>query len=257
MKASVPGGGRLAGKVAVVTGGSTGIGFVCARRFAAEGASVVIFARSADRLEEAAASIGSSVRAVQGDVSSLADLERLMSTVRESFGRIDVLFANAGGSQMRSIEEVDEAYFDRIIGQNLKGTVFTVQKALPLFDRGGSIVLCSSIAASMAISSNSIYSAAKAGVRSLARSLSAELLPRGIRVNSISPGAISTGIYNRVGLAEEEVEAWRERRRQTVPMRRLGQPEEIEGAVLFLACNDSSFIAGIDLPVDGGCLEVG
>jgi NAD(P)-dependent dehydrogenase (short-subunit alcohol dehydrogenase family) len=247
--------GRLSGKVAVITGGNSGIGFGAAKRFAEEGADVVITGRRKKELDEAAAAIGRNVLAVQGDVSRLADLDRLYAAVKEKHGRIDILFANAGIAAIAPIGAISEEHFDQVFGINVKGLLFTVQKALPLFKDGGSIILNSSVAGRKGVGGFSVYNATKAAVRSFARTWTSDLKQRKIRVNSISPGPIETPIFGKMGFSEEQLQAF-----STVisaaPLGRTGQPEEIASAALFLASDESSYITGVDLCVDGGLAQV-
>jgi NAD(P)-dependent dehydrogenase (short-subunit alcohol dehydrogenase family) len=243
---------RLDGKVAVVTGGGSGIGLAAARRLAAEGASVFIAGRRRAELEEAAATIGHAATPVRCDVSDLADLDRLFAAVERQAGRIDVLFANAGVPTAAPLGGVAEAEFDRVFGINAKGLFFTAQKALPLLAAGGSIVLNASIAGSRGHPMLSVYSATKAAVRSFARCWAAELGPRGIRVNVVSPGLIDTPIFDDAGASREEVEGFKADVVAATPLGRIGTPDEVAGAVAFLASDESSYITGIELFVDGG-----
>jgi NAD(P)-dependent dehydrogenase (short-subunit alcohol dehydrogenase family) len=247
---------RLAGKVAVVTGGSSGIGLATARRFAEEGAHVFITGRRRKELEAAAAQIGPSATAVVGDVANPADLDRLYETVRKDKGRVDVLFANAGGGEIVPLGEITEEHFDRTFGANVKGLLFTVQKAVPLMPDGGSIVLNASIAGSKGIPGFSVYSATKAAVRSFARSWANELKGRRIRVNAISPGPIDTPIIDGLAPTKEAVAQMKADFAAGVPLGRWGAPEEIASAALFLATDESSFVTGAELFVDGGMAQV-
>jgi NAD(P)-dependent dehydrogenase (short-subunit alcohol dehydrogenase family) len=247
---------RLNGKVALITGGNSGIGLATAMRFAEEGADVVITGRRKKELDQAAAQIGRNVTAVQGDVSRLEDLDRLYATVRDKYGRLDILFANAGIGIVAPLEAVTEDQFDRQIGVNIKGLFFSVQKALPLFSIGGSIILNASIAAQKGVGSFSVYNASKAAVRSFARSWTSDLKDRKIRVNSISPGPIQTPIFGKVGLTEEQSADFGKNMVSQIPMNRFGTPEEIAAAALFLASDESSYITGVDLCVDGGMAQV-
>ena len=241
-------------KVAVITGGSTGIGFATAKQFLDEGASVVLTGRTQDSLEAAVAELAPPERVlgVRGDVAKLADLDRLFATVKARFGRIDVLFANAGIAKFAPVDDVDEAFFDSQFDVNVKGLYFTVKKALPLMSKGGAIVLNSSVANASGMAATSVYAATKAAVRSLARTLSTELAPRGIRVNAVSPGPIRTPIFGKVGLTEEGIKGFEERVSQRVTLGRFGNPEEIAEAVLFLSTSASSFVVGAEVVVDGG-----
>jgi len=248
--------GKLSGKVAVITGANSGIGLATAKRFVEEGAHVVITGRREHELNEAAAQIGKNVTAVQGDVSRLDDLDRLYATVREKHGHLDVLFANAGLGTTAPLGSVSEEHFDRQFDINVKGLLFTVQKALPLFKDGGSIILNSSIAGQKGFGGFSVYNATKAAVRSFARSWTSDLKQRKIRVNAISPGPIETPIFGKLGLSQEESRQIATSFSEQVPLGRTGQPEEIASAALFLASDESSFITGVDLCVDGGMAQV-
>jgi NAD(P)-dependent dehydrogenase (short-subunit alcohol dehydrogenase family) len=248
--------GKLSGKVAVITGGNSGIGLATAKRFVEEGAQVVITGRRKKELDDAAVAIGKNVTAVDGDVSRLEDLDRLYSIVREKHGHIDILFANAGVGSLAPLGAITAEHFDSEFGINVKGLLFTVQKALPLFKDGGSIILNSSIAGQKGIGGFSIYNATKAAVRSFARTWTSDLKQRKIRVNSISPGPIETPIFGKMGLNESEFAQLATSLISQVPMGRVGRPEEVASAALFLASDESSFITGVDLCVDGGMAQV-
>jgi len=247
---------KLAGKVAVITGGNSGIGLATAKLFADEGAHVFITGRRKEELDAAVKSIGRNATGVQGDVSKLADLDRLFATVKKEKGHIDVLFANAGLGELMPIAGVTEEHYDKTFNVNVKGVVFTVQKALPLFREGGSIILNASVAASKGIEAFSVYSATKAAVRSFARSWTTDLKGRKIRVNAISPGPIETPIFNKMSLTKEQVQEFKSDVTTGVPMGRMGTSEELAKAALFLASDDSSYITGIELFVDGGLAQV-
>ncbi|BCM89696.1 glucose 1-dehydrogenase [Abditibacteriota bacterium] len=247
---------KLEGKVAVVTGGNSGIGLATAQRFVAEGAYVFITGRRQKELDAAVELIGENVTGVQGDVSNLADLDRLIETVREQKGRIDILFANAGGGEFVPLGEITEEHFDKTFNTNVKGVVFTVQKALPLIQEGGSIILNASIVSIKASPAFSVYSATKAAVRAFARNWTLDLKGRGIRVNVVSPGPIETPALNGLGKNQEETNQFKAGMAAGVPLGRLGQPEEIAGAVVFLASDDASYINGIELFVDGGMAQI-
>jgi NAD(P)-dependent dehydrogenase (short-subunit alcohol dehydrogenase family) len=247
---------RLRKKIAVVTGGNSGIGLATARAFAAEGAQVFITGRRQAELDAAASAIGSAAVGVQGDVSNLADLDRLYATVKERAGRIDVLFANAGGGEFAPLGAITEEHFDRTFGANVKGLLFTVQKSLPLFSDGGSIVLNASIAGSTGMAAFSVYSATKAAVRSFARSWTVDLKDRKIRVNAISPGPIETPGLSGLGQTEEETRQFKKSLEASVPLGRLGRPDEIAKAAVFLASDESSYVTGIELFVDGGMAQI-
>ncbi len=250
-------GQKLAGKIAVVTGGSSGIGLATAKRFVDEGAHVVITGRREKELKEAAAFIKSNVTTVVGDVSRLEDLDRLYAVVKEKHGHIDILFANAGAGTIAPLEVATEAHFDQTFDVNVKGVFFTVQKALPLFKDGGSIILNSSVSNVLGLPGFSAYAASKAAVRNLARAWTLELKDRGIRVNSMSPGPIDTpALQTTTGLTAEQAKEAAAQFATQVPMGRRGVPDEIAAAVAFLASDESSYITGIDLAVDGGMAQV-
>jgi NAD(P)-dependent dehydrogenase (short-subunit alcohol dehydrogenase family) len=243
---------RLQGKIAVVTGGSSGIGLATAQRFVKEGAYVFITGRRQTELDKAVELIGSNVTAVQGDVASLEDLDRLFGIVKQQKGRIDVLVANSGIVEQVPLEEISPAHYDRTYGINARGLLFTVQKSLPLFDRGGSIILIGSIASYMGFPNHSTYSATKAAVRSYARTWTSEFKDRGIRVNNISPGPVDTPIIDGQADTKEGADKLRDFFKSVIPLGRMGRADEIASAALFLASDESSFVAGIDLSVDGG-----
>ena len=247
---------KLSGKIAVITGGNSGIGLATAKLFAKEGATVVITGRRQAELDAAVAEIGGNAIGVQGDVSKLADLDKLYAEVKAKFGHIDIVFANAGIVELSPIGTVTEEHFDKTFGINVKGLLFTVQKALPLLRDGGSVILNSSTANTLGLEGFGVYSATKAAVRSFARTWTAELKARNIRVNVVSPGPVETPIFDKVGLSAEQIEAFGANITTQVPLGRFGRPEEIAQAVLFLASSDSSFVAGVDLYVDGGMVAV-
>ena len=247
----------MAGKIAVITGGSSGIGLATAKRFVEEGAYVVIAGREEKELKEAAAFIERNVTTVAGDVSRLEDLDRLYVVVKEKHGHIDVLFANAGAGTIAPLAVATEAHFDQTFDVNVKGVFFTVQKALPLFKDGGSIILASSITNVLGSPGFSAYAASKAAVRNFARAWTMELKDRKIRVNSMSPGPIDTpALEKTTGLTAEQAKQAAAQYASQIPMGRRAKPEEIAAAVLFLASDESSFVTGIDLPVDGGLAQV-
>ena len=246
----------LNNKVAVVTGGSSGIGLATARRFIADGAQVVITGRNQDALDGAVAELGDRATGIRGDVANLEDLDRLFAQVREQFGRVDVLFANAGIAPFVPFEAVTEEHFDSLFDINVRGLFFTIQKALPLLSEGASVILNASVVAQSGLPNTSIYSATKAAVRSLGRTLAAELSPRGIRVNVVSPGLIETPLVGKLGLSQDEVEAFGAQIVQRTPLGRAGKPEEIAATVAFLASDDASYFTGADLVADGGMIQV-
>ena len=248
---------RLDGKIAVVTGGNSGMGLATAQRFVEEGSFVFITGRRQSELDEAVRQIGSdNVTGVQGDVSNLADLDRLFDTVRQQKGHIDVLFANAGIIELLPLGSITEDHFDKIFSINVKGLLFTVQKALPLFQNGGSIILNASIGGSKGFEGASVYGATKAAIRSFARSWTVELKHRKIRVNAISPGPIDTPMVSSTFQSEEQGAQLKTILVSAVPLGRMGQPDEIAKAVTFLASDDSSFVTGIELCVDGGMAQI-
>jgi NAD(P)-dependent dehydrogenase (short-subunit alcohol dehydrogenase family) len=241
-------------KIAVITGGSSGIGLATAKRFVKEGAYVFITGRRQAELDEAASEIGSNATAVQGDVSNLDDLDRLFKEVATKKGKLDVLFANAGIAEPKPTPAVSAEHYDKTFDINVRGVFFAVQKALPLMKAGGSIILNGSGAWQKGIPIYATYSATKAALRSFARTWTAEFAAQGIRVNMLSPGPTETPILE--GQFGEDTDAMRERFKSMIPMGRLGKPEEIAAAAVFLASDESSFITGIDLPVDGGTVAV-
>ncbi|MFZ0897375.1 MAG: glucose 1-dehydrogenase [Candidatus Nitrosopolaris sp.] len=245
---------RLDGKIAVITGGNSGIGLATAQQFVAEGAYVFITGRRQSELDAAVRQIGKNVTGVQSDVSNLADLDRLYSTVKQQKGRINVLFANAGLGEFAPLGAITEANFDKTFSVNVRGLLFTVQKALPLFQDGGSIILNASTAASKGVEGFSVYSATKAAIRSFARTWTVDLKQRKIRVNAISPGPIDTPGLS--GLIQQQGEQLKKNLVSTVPMGRMGSANEIAKAVSFLASDDSSFVTGIELFVDGGQAQI-
>lgn len=243
---------RFQGKVAVVTGGNSGIGLATAKAFAHEGAKVAIFGRDPKTLEQAKADIGPGGIAVQGDASKLSDIDRLIGEVKVKHGRIDALFVNAGVAQFVPIEAIDEAHYDQTFDINVKGLIFTIQKALPLMPRGSTIVLTASSVVEMGMPSSSVYTASKSAVNSLARTLVSELAPRGIRLNVVNPGPIETPIFARMGMDADTTRGMVAHIQSQVPMGRMGSPEEIASAVLFLSSDEASYIHGASLLVDGG-----
>jgi NAD(P)-dependent dehydrogenase (short-subunit alcohol dehydrogenase family) len=246
----------LKDKIAIVTGGSSGIGLATARRFIEDGAQVVITGRNEAALDAAVTELGGRATGIPGDVASLDDLDRLFAQVEARFGRIDVLFANAGIAPLGPIESVTEAQFDSLFDINVRGLFFTVQKALPLLSDGASIILNASIVAQTGLPNTSIYAATKAAVRSLGRTLAAELSPRGIRVNVVSPGLIGTPLWEKVGLSPDDVAAFGAEVVRQTPLGRPGRPEEIAATAGFLASDEASYFTGADLVADGGLIQV-
>jgi NAD(P)-dependent dehydrogenase (short-subunit alcohol dehydrogenase family) len=250
--------GKLDGKIALVTGGSTGIGFTTAQWFIAEGAAhVFITGRRQETLDEAVKTLGGKkVTGVQGDTSSLADLDKLYSLIKKQKGHLDILFANAGIAGFAPLGSITEKHFDDIFNVNVRGVLFTVQKALPIFKDGGSIILNASIVSSKGMPAFSVYSATKAALRSFARCWTVHLKERKIRVNALSPGPIDTPGLRGLGANEEEEKRFLATMAAGAPMNRLGTPDEIAKAAVFLASDDSSYVTGIELFVDGGTAQV-
>jgi NAD(P)-dependent dehydrogenase (short-subunit alcohol dehydrogenase family) len=247
---------KLENKVAIITGGGSGIGLAAAKIFQAEGAKVVIFGRTIDKLEKAKNELSSDVLIVAGDIAKAEDRESLVRKTVEHFGKIDVLFLNAGIAKAAPIEMMTEDIFDEVLNINLKGVYFLIQTALPQMNDGGSIVLNGSISNQIGQHSLSAYAASKAGLRSIARTLSTELLPRKIRVNMVSPGVTRTPILDMPGLSAEVVQQMISTLASQNPMKRIGEPEEIAKAALFLASDDSSYILGAEIAVDGGFTQL-
>jgi NAD(P)-dependent dehydrogenase (short-subunit alcohol dehydrogenase family) len=248
---------KLRNKIALITGGSSGLGFATAKRFVAEGAYVFITGRRQSELDAAVKEIGENATGIRGDISKLSDLDHLFSAIRETKGRLDVLFANAGGGAFVPLEQVTEDHFDKYFGINVKGTLFTVQKALPLMSSGASIVLNGSMVSIKGVPAFGVYAATKAALRSFARTWSVDLRDRNIRVNVVAPGTVVTpGYKSELGLTDEQIEEFKAQAAVTTPLGRTGTPEEIAAAVLFLASNESSFVNGIELFVDGGAAQI-
>ncbi len=244
---------RLENKTAVVTGGTTGIGFATAAKFIAEGAKVAILARKQEELDKAAAELGPDCIALRGDVTNAQDLGDFYAEVERKWGKVDVVFANAGIGEFTDVDASNGEHFDRLFNVNAKGVFLTVQKALPHLGEHASIVINASISGRKGFEKLVAYSASKAAARSLARTLSADLIPRGVRVNSVSPGLIDTPIHPKMGAAGEDV---RENARQAIPLGRAGRPEDVANAVAFLASDEASYITGIELIVDGGLTQL-
>jgi len=242
--------GKLEGKVAVITGGSAGMGLATAKLFVAEGAYVFITGRRQEQLDKAVEDIGRNVTAVQGDAGNLADLDRLYETVKSEKGHIDILYASAGVGEFAAIGAITEEHFDRIVGVNMRGTLFTVQKALPLMKDGGSIFMTGSIASIKGFPAFGVYNATKAAVRSFARTWVNDLKARNIRVNVLSPGPIETGVFDYIPKDAKDYFV------SLIPRGTIGQPEEAARVALFLASDDSSFVNGIELFVDGGTAQI-
>ena len=245
---------KLSGKVALISGGSSGIGLSTAKKFVEEGAYVFITGRRQSELDKAKTLIGKNVTAVRADASRLEDLDQLYHTVKESKGQVDIVFANAGFVEQQTIDVMTQEHFDKTFNTNVRGVLFLVQKALPLMRKGGSIILTGSIVAVKGLRAHGAYGGSKAAVRSFARTRTTELKARGIRVNTLSPGATDTPIidFN----SKEQADAAKAAFAAATPIGRLGRPEELAAAALFLASDDSSFVTGIDLQVDGGLVQV-
>jgi NAD(P)-dependent dehydrogenase (short-subunit alcohol dehydrogenase family) len=247
---------KLSGKVALVTGGTSGIGLATAKRFVAEGAYVFITGRRQPELDAAVNEIGKSVTGIQSDVSNLADLDRLYAMIEQEQGHLDVVFANAGVGQPIPLGAITEEHFDKTFNINVKGLLFTVQKALPLMPEGAAIILNASTHSIKGIPAFSVYSATKAAVRSFAPTWTLDLKDRQIRVNTISPGVTPTPGYDQFGFSEEQAKEFVESQAKNIPLGRVGTPDEIAKAIVFLASDDSSFVNGIELFVDGGMAQI-
>lgn len=248
--------GKLSGKVALITGGTSGIGFATASLFVSEGAHVYVTGRRQDKVDEAVRALGESSTGIQGDVAVMADLDKLVKQIGHEKGRLDIVFANAGAAEFAPFGQVDEAHFDRMFDGNVKGLFFTVQKALPLITDGGTVVLMSSVVASKGLPANTVYAATKAAIRSFARTWTTDLKARRIRVNAISPGPINTeGLRELLGNTSEGQQR-KENFAKTVPLGRLGEADEIARAVLFLASEESSYVTGAELFADGGMGQI-
>jgi len=249
-------GQRFKDKVAVVTGGNSGIGLATAKAFIREGARVAITGRSDATLKAAQKELGPDALVIKADVSRVPEITAAMEQIKKKYGRIDALFVNAGIGRFVPFEAVTEEFFDETMATNLKGAFFTIQKAVPLLSRGAAVVLNASINAHMGMPNSSVYGASKAAVVNLAKTLSADLLQRGVRVNVVSPGPVATPILDRMGLPEEQTRQTKEWITQQVPLKRFGQPDEIAAAVLYLSSSESQFVLGTELVVDGGMIQL-
>jgi NAD(P)-dependent dehydrogenase (short-subunit alcohol dehydrogenase family) len=243
---------RFTDKIVVITGGTSGIGLAAARRFISEGAKVVVTGRSPQSVRDAQKELGANGIAIAADVTKSAELDALFRQVRETYGRIDVLYANAGIAKLGSAAETTEDVFDDILDANFRGAYFTVQKALPLLRDGGAIVFTTSWFDVVGIAGTSAVSASKAALRNFTRTLASELIGRNIRVNAVSPGVIATPLFGKLGLSEVNAEELVKALLAQIPAKRFGKPEEVANAVAFLASDDASYITGVELAVDGG-----
>lgn len=246
---------KLNNKIALVTGGNSGIGLATAKRFAAEGATVIITGRRKEAVDEAVASISGSASGIVADAANLADMDRMVEHIREEHGRIDVLFLNAGVARLSPFERTDEASFDQVFDINVKGLFFTLQKSLPLLSSGASVILNASVVQKFGFPGMSAYAASKAAVRSIGQTVAAELAPQGIRVNLLSPGPVETPIYGKTGLPQEAVDGMAQKITASVPLGRFGTPDEMANVASFLASDESSFITGADIQADGGMTQ--
>ena len=248
--------GKLDGKIAFITGGSTGIGLATAKLFQTEGAQVIVTGRNADGLAAARKELGAGAMAIASDTSKLKDITSLIETIRQQFGRIDIVFANAGIARFQPFGEITETFFDEHFDINVKGLFFTVQSALPLIPSGGSVLLTASVVSKKGFAGSSVYAATKAAVRSFGRTLATELAPRGIRVNTLSPGPIETPLFDKMGLPAEAVGQMRESFGSSVALKRLGTVDEMARAALYLCSDDASYVVGAELFADGGLAEL-
>ena len=248
--------GRLDGKTALITGANSGIGFASAKHFIAEGARVMITGRRAEAVKKAAAELGPNATGVVPDAGNIKDLGRLIDEVKKQYGSLDILFLNAGHAPAATIEQQDESSFEELFNVHVKGPYFTVQKALPLLKKGSSIIFTTSIGNVKGIPGFGVYAAAKAALRSFTRTLAAELAPKGIRVNSLSPGPIETPLFDKTGLPEKDIKEFQKNISSMVPLGRFGTADEIAAVAVFLASGDSSYITGTEITADGGTAQV-
>lgn len=247
---------KLAGKIALVTGGNSGIGLATAKLFSQEGAKVVISGRNRTSLDEAALVIGGDVLTIQADVTNLEQIDQLYSVIGKKLGKIDVLFANAGVAKFAPLEATTEALYDELFTINVKGLYFTIQKSLTYLNDDAAIILNTSFLGETGLPGTSVLGASKAAVRSLTKTFAAELVSRGVRVNAVSPGAITTPIYSKLDMSQADVEAMAQNIINQVPMKRFGTPEDIAKAVLFLSTSDSAYVLGVEIAVDGGISQL-
>jgi NAD(P)-dependent dehydrogenase (short-subunit alcohol dehydrogenase family) len=247
---------RLEGKVALVTGGNSGIGLATAKRLKEEGARVAISGRSKKTLDQAVELLGKDLLAIQADVAKLPEIDKLFAAVTQKWGKIDVLFVNAGVAKFVPLSAATEEHYDEVFDIDAKGAYFTIQKALPHLNDNASIILNTSVAGQKGVVNGTVYAATKAALRSLARSVAAELASRNIRVNAVAPGPIETPIFERTGLAKEQTDEFVKGLLTQIPLKRFGKPEEVAGAVAFLASSDASYITGVEINVDGGMGQI-
>ena len=247
---------KLSGKTALITGGTTGIGYATAKLFIEHGAKVAITGQDPERVNRAGEKLGADVAAIVADISSIGNIDRMVSDVRTKLGNVDILFVNAGVFQGAPLQEADENHFNYLMDINVKGAFFTIQKVVPIMNDGGSIVINSSNANQLGFPGISIYAATKAAVRSFSRTISVDLLDRNIRVNTVSPGPIETPLFDKIGLEEEELNNLTELITSKVPMKRFGSPEEVANAVLFFGSDDSTYITGEEIVIDGGWMNI-
>lgn len=248
---------RLDGKVALITGGTSGIGLATAQLFVQEGAKVAITGQNQERLEQASKTLGAEVLAIRAEARSGTDLDRAFTQIKQRWDKLDILFLNAGIAKFSPLLDVDESFINETMDINFKGALFTVQKAVPLMPENSSIVFNTSINNQMGMPYSGVYAASKAALRSLVRVLAAELLERRIRVNAVSPGPVKTSIISKTGISQEQLEQVTTKLQESVPLKRFGQPEEIAKAVLFLASDEASFVLGEELVIDGGWTGLG
>lgn len=241
---------NLTGKIAVVTGGNSGIGYAAAQKFKADGAQVIITGRSAEKVNQAATELG--VKGIVADVSSLAAIDSLAKQVKTEFGNVDILFVNAGVFFPTPLGQISEEVYDSMMNINLKGAIFTVEKFLPILNEGASIINLSSVNAYTGMATSAVYAATKAGLNAFTRTAATELAPRKIRVNSVNPGPVSTPIFGKTGMQEEQLNGFAQAMQNRVPLKRFGQPEDVANLVSFLASDDASFITGSEYNIDGG-----